>query len=161
MNRRPLSSTWTFGYKFIAFPILVLFLLVLFVLILEDIGYINAGVVAFMFLIVLLVFYFLIYRIYFIEYDDQYVYVKRFFEERKIELYRVKSVNEPYAFRLDPTFELEILPIQGSDEKFDFLIDPAESLEYVWSEEMPQSITGFLYLVKQVKETQRIIEQTT
>lgn len=148
----------TYFYKFVAFPITIVIVFIVYGYFVRSM-HTGSVIIATICLIGFLVIaYFYIGSVYFIQYDNQFVYVKGFFREQKFPLRMVKQINEPYYSR-DPTFELELEPIKGSSDKFDFFIKISESFDYGLMGEIPESITKFMQLVKQVKETERIMSE--
>jgi hypothetical protein len=66
-----------------------------------------------------------------VTYDDNFIYVKKWFNEVRYELKKVKSINEGDIMTMDPFFQLEIISDDNRTiEKIEFAPKEFESLEF-------------------------------
>jgi hypothetical protein len=156
-NRKRLSRRATWRIKFIIIPVISAIVLTLYISFVtslwgepEAIAFGSLIALAILFLLFMMTM-----RIRFIEYDDQFVYVKNYGKERTFPLHTVQAVNLPYwnSKTRDRTYQLEIVQA-GRTSKFGFL--PIESDHSIWGRpEDPESIKEFMLIVRHFKESAR------
>lgn len=149
--RYNLSSRLTFVYKFFG---LVFGLLSIFSVMALVIGKENP-----IYLLLLLPFLLptiITYKLSNVTFDDNYVYVRTWFNEVKYELRNVKSINEGDITTMDPFFQLEIF---GDDkrtiEKIEFAPKQFESLEYFFRKTYGQRLFMFKRQVERAKDNEQ------
>lgn len=86
-----------------------------------------------------------------IKYDENYVYLKKWSKSERVELTKVKSINEGDLFSLDPYFELEIIDDQGELRKINFLPGVIESLHYFFTKRQIGQLMDFKIKVRNLK----------
>ncbi len=84
---------------------------------------------------------FLIGRLSQVSYDDNFLYMKTFLDEVKVEIGKVRTVNQGNF--LDPAFEIEFLTEKETIQKIDFMLPLAEYIEFVLLRKVPESILLF------------------
>ena len=88
-----------------------------------------------------------------VTYDDNFVYVKTWFDEEKFELKKVKSINEGDFRTMDPFFQLEIIVDNDRTiKKVDFAPKYFESLEYFFRKSYNGRLLSFKRLVQRARE---------
>jgi hypothetical protein len=106
------------------------------------------------FLAILFLLFMMTWRLYFVEYDDRFVYVKNYGKEKAFPLHTVQGVYLPSTATQDRTYQLQIVEPGGSTRTFRFLGDLTDPT--IWGRpEDPESIKEFRLIVRQVKENTR------
>lgn len=155
-SRKSLSRRTTYRIKFIIIPLIGVVVLMLYVSfitsLLGDPDALLYG--SLVFLSILFMLFMMTIRIYFVEYDDHFVYVKNYGKEKSFPLHTVQGVYLPSNARQDRTYQLEIARPGGRSTTFRFLGDLTDPT--IWGRpEDPESIKGFMQIVRQVKENPR------
>ena len=84
-----------------------------------------------------------------VEYDDQKLYLKKWFKEETIDFSNIKSLNEGELTGFDPFFEIEIFNEYGGTRKIDFMPSIFECLHYFFNKKL---IGGLLDFKKQLRD---------
>ena len=78
----------------------------------------------------------LIFSLHQVSYDDNFLYVKLFLKETKIDLNNVRSISGPRLLELNPFYEIELNHEKGTIKNIIFAPPITEQLEYTFTRKL-------------------------
>ncbi len=144
--RKQLSSRLTFGYKIfgLIWGVFTVLVIVVFIIGTKDL----LG----LFMLVALLPSIVFLRLNKITYDENFVYVTKWWTEQKYEIKKIKSINEADMTSMDPFFELEIIEQKGELKKVDFMPRFLENLTYFLKKEYSGQLLELRTKIEKLKD---------